>query len=226
MDLFQNQPIELVPSYLILGEASIGMKHFDEAEDYLSLAKWAILKSKSCDDTIKSKLHRNFGQLYASQKQYDKALNQFSLNVYYSCLVHNPKHIAVTGGYYKIGTIFHQKSYLVETAAFYDKILQIWQESWTPEMELDVAQGAEAVQMFEDIIKFKEQATPTATNIKNCKYTFATVLFSSGNIERSKKEAYLVLESILLLILAFEESLGREHSTTIEVRNFIKRHLQ
>ena len=57
------------------------MKRYAEAEDYLSLAKWAILKAKNCDNSVKSKLHRNFGQLYAAQEQYDKAIYQLALDV-------------------------------------------------------------------------------------------------------------------------------------------------
>ncbi|KAJ3258171.1 Zinc finger MYND domain-containing protein 12 [Boothiomyces macroporosus] len=57
------------------------MARYYEAENYLSLAKWAILKSEDCANDIKSKLHRNFGQLYAARGQYDKALHQLALDV-------------------------------------------------------------------------------------------------------------------------------------------------
>jgi tetratricopeptide (TPR) repeat protein len=96
LNLFDKNPIELVPCYLILGEACIGMKKFNEAEDYLSLAKWAILKSNFSDNIVKSKLHRIFGQLYASKEEYDKALEQFALNIYHSSLATNPTHTSGT----------------------------------------------------------------------------------------------------------------------------------
>eukprot|EP00842_Homolaphlyctis_polyrhiza_P001117 jgi/Hompol1/2005/HPOL_005309-RA len=51
MDVSGPSSIDLVPSYLLLGEASIGLKQYKQAEDYLSLAKWAILKADHCENT-------------------------------------------------------------------------------------------------------------------------------------------------------------------------------
>ncbi|KAJ3120979.1 Zinc finger MYND domain-containing protein 12, partial [Irineochytrium annulatum] len=81
MDVYGQNGIELVPSYLLLGEASIGLKQYKQAEDYLSLAKWAVLKSEKCENVIRSQLHRNLGLLYASQEQYAEALGQLAQDV-------------------------------------------------------------------------------------------------------------------------------------------------
>ena len=59
----------------------LGLKKYIEAEDYLSLAKWSILKAESTDNSLLAKIHRNFGQLYAAQELYDKALYELALNV-------------------------------------------------------------------------------------------------------------------------------------------------
>jgi uncharacterized protein HemY len=65
------------------------LKKYVEAEDYLSLAKWSILKTQHQENTLIAKLHRNFGQLYAAQEMYDKALEQLALDVYHSSLATN-----------------------------------------------------------------------------------------------------------------------------------------
>ena len=51
------------------------------------------MKAQSADNTLLAKLHRNFGQLYAAQEFYDKALYQLALDVYHSALATNPEDI-------------------------------------------------------------------------------------------------------------------------------------
>ena len=58
-----------------------GLKQYEQAETYLSHAKWAILKADHCENAVRSQLHRNFGLLYASQGSYDKALYQLAMDV-------------------------------------------------------------------------------------------------------------------------------------------------
>jgi tetratricopeptide (TPR) repeat protein len=115
------------------------MRKYIEAEDYLSLAKWSILKSQHVDNLLISKLHRNFGQLYAAQELYDKALHQLALDVYHSSLATNPEDLSVTGGYYQIGIIFQKKSRSEDAAAFFDKVVQIWSTLWNPQLSLGIS---------------------------------------------------------------------------------------
>jgi tetratricopeptide (TPR) repeat protein len=81
MEVYGHDSIELVPSYLLLGESSIGLKQYKQAEDYLSLAKWAILKVDSAPETIRAQLHRNLGMLYSSKGHYDEALRELAYDV-------------------------------------------------------------------------------------------------------------------------------------------------
>lgn len=117
MLLSGQESIDLVPSYLLLGKASIGnrvlskikntgLKQYIQAEEYLSLAKWAILKVQDCDAEVQGLLHRNIGLLYLSQGNYDDALQELALDVsfdtmtvlikkvYYHSNANNPEHIS------------------------------------------------------------------------------------------------------------------------------------
>jgi hypothetical protein len=60
---------------------TLGLQMYDQAEEYLSLAKWAVLKTDHCNHEIRAQLHRNFGLLYASQGNYDEALTQLAHDV-------------------------------------------------------------------------------------------------------------------------------------------------
>ncbi len=83
MEIYGQDSLELVPSYLLLGEASIGLKEYNQAEEYLSLAKWAIMKSKAFDEhAIQAQLQHNFGLLYAANKDYPRALEHVAQEVW------------------------------------------------------------------------------------------------------------------------------------------------
>lgn len=100
MEVYGHDSIQLVPSYLLLGESSIGLKQYKQAEDYLSLAKWAVLKVESaCHPTIRAQLHRNLGMLYSSKGNYEDALQELAhdvihlfslLDLLFQC-VHTPR---------------------------------------------------------------------------------------------------------------------------------------
>nr|KAJ3421451.1 Zinc finger MYND domain-containing protein 12 [Polyrhizophydium stewartii] len=164
MDVSGPSSIDLVPSYLLLGEASIGthrlaltianeqltsnaagLKQYKQAEDYLSLAKWAILKAEHCENHVRSQLHRNFGLLYASQGRFDKALSQLALDIYYISVAKNPEDIAVTGGYFQLGTVFHKQNRIDHATAVFDKIVTIWKAVLeTPDVHLGETDTAAA----------------------------------------------------------------------------------
>ncbi|KAJ3135237.1 Zinc finger MYND domain-containing protein 12 [Geranomyces variabilis] len=47
MQVYGPNSAQLVPAYLLLGESSIGLNQLAQAEDYLSLAKWALMKKRA-----------------------------------------------------------------------------------------------------------------------------------------------------------------------------------
>ena len=127
----------IVPSYLILGEASVGLLKYDQAEDYLCQAKWAIMKSDDeYDNLLTAKVHRNFGQLYQAKGDFEKALNECALSVYYSTLASDPEDISVSGAYYQLGSVLEKQGKLAESTAFYEKIIYIWTLKWSSEVVL------------------------------------------------------------------------------------------
>ncbi|EGF84266.1 hypothetical protein BATDEDRAFT_22156 [Batrachochytrium dendrobatidis JAM81] len=222
MSVSSPNSINLVPSYLLLGEASIGLKQYKQAEDYLSLAKWAILKADECENTIRSQLHRNFGLLYTSQGQYEKALDQLALDVndgvdkiYYISLAKTPEDIAVTGGYFQLGTVFHHQDRIDHAAAVFDKVVSIWKQVLkTPDMKLDAAQMAEAVQMLSSIHAFRSSYMGSPIMAAEVLYTLAQVYHASLKMDKAKEFATKALDS-------FEAVLGREHLLSIEVRTYL-----
>ncbi|KAJ3119670.1 Zinc finger MYND domain-containing protein 12 [Physocladia obscura] len=209
MDVFGQDSIELVPSYLLLGEASIGLKQYTAAEDYLSLAKWAVLKAVNCENKIRSQMHRNFGLLYASRGEYSDALSQLALDK-------GPENILVLGGFFQLGNVFHKQGRLEQVTTVFDKVVSIWKQALKANEEtLDEAQQAEAVQMLTTIFSFRTNFVTSPTGPAEVNFVLAQLHHIYGHSERARDYTAKALE-------VYEAALGREHTLTIEVRNFFK----
>ncbi|GAB1602245.1 zinc finger MYND domain-containing protein 12-like, partial [Argonauta hians] len=79
--IFGPSSMELIPSYLCLGEACIGLGKLSEAERYLSQADWIAVSNPKCPSSILYNLHRNLGLLYAAKGDYDEAARHFADDV-------------------------------------------------------------------------------------------------------------------------------------------------
>lgn len=58
-DVFGDGSIEMVPPYLLLSEANLGLGQLQSAEEFLTLANWSILKTPACSNAIRSQVHGN-----------------------------------------------------------------------------------------------------------------------------------------------------------------------
>ena len=81
MDMHGIKSVELVPSYLILGEASQGLGNMIQAQEYLSQAEWTVLKNPDCPLPTVSKLHRNIAMLQMAQGDFESALRNLANDV-------------------------------------------------------------------------------------------------------------------------------------------------
>ncbi|KAI9151046.1 hypothetical protein H9P43_009661 [Blastocladiella emersonii ATCC 22665] len=145
MAIFGTHSIELVPSYLLLGEASIGLKQYDQAEEYLVSAKWALTKiaaSSPSDLTlthtsqqpprsslaIHAKLAHNFGLLYLSRGQLREAAAYLARAVFYASQLHGPDGVAVAGGYFQLGQVFAAGAAGAAAGAdsAFGRVLEVW----------------------------------------------------------------------------------------------------
>lgn len=118
--------IELVPSYLLLAEANVGLGRHTSAEEFLSLASWSVFKSPECSNALRSQLYRLFGKIYLSQGRMAEALQQLALDIYYCSLNVGPEHIETAGGYYHMALVFLKQDHVEQCLAFFDKVVDIW----------------------------------------------------------------------------------------------------
>lgn len=55
-EIFGDGSIEMVPPYLLLSEANLGLGLLPSAEGFLSMANWSILKTPQCSNAVRSQV--------------------------------------------------------------------------------------------------------------------------------------------------------------------------
>ena len=66
---------------LTVSRVVLGLGNLGEAEQYLLQAQWTVLKTPQCSNTIRHKLSRYLGLLYATKRQFSHALRQLAYDV-------------------------------------------------------------------------------------------------------------------------------------------------
>lgn len=117
---------KLVTPYLFLAEANLGLNRASVAEEFLALANWSLLKNPNPDHGLIATLHKNFGRLYALQRNWDQSVEAFAMSIYHASRHHGPLSPKTGTAYFAMGRVF-QSRYMDEQAqSFFALILQIY----------------------------------------------------------------------------------------------------
>ncbi|XP_075253649.1 zinc finger MYND domain-containing protein 12-like [Convolutriloba macropyga] len=128
IEVHGTSSIELVISYLILAEASIGLEKLNQAEQYLSQAEWTVLKTESVGNDYKAKLYTNMGLLYDAKKSYQEALRNFANGIYYASEEYGTDDIRTSSAYFYMANVFYKQNRPQVTASMYKQVTDIWQQ--------------------------------------------------------------------------------------------------
>jgi len=231
IELYGNEAAELVPSYLLLAEANLGLRRLKIAEEFLSLANWNLLKHDEQGKHLMSNLQRNFGRLYAAQQRYNEALQAFATDIYYSSLEFGPEHMRSAPSYFHMGRVFqsHQKS--ERTHAFYERVIYIYAnalEEWfnsdsetNQNIYINAVEVEEAIEILKHITEYRQKREEgTGPNAKlgtaEAQYTLG-ILFLYNNDYVSSRELLTSAEDI------FAATHGANHATTLKATQFLER---
>eukprot|EP00930_Biecheleria_cincta_P068606 TRINITY_DN561_c0_g2_i2.p1 TRINITY_DN561_c0_g2~~TRINITY_DN561_c0_g2_i2.p1 ORF type:complete len:293 (+),score=67.06 TRINITY_DN561_c0_g2_i2:223-1101(+) len=222
IDVFGSEATELVPSYLLLAEANLGLRRLKIAEEFLSLANWNILKHPQAGSSMMSNLQRNFGRLYAAQQRYNEALQAFATDIYHSSLEFGPENIRSAPSYFHMGRVFqsHQKS--DRAASFYGKVVDVYSkflESWMAEStgeqsaEITSVEIEEAIEIVKHITEYHEkrsdaeQSDHSRMDVAEGRYTLGLMLAYTGDLVGGKEYLQACQETFL-------STVGTEHAKT------------
>ncbi|KAM4014703.1 zinc finger MYND domain-containing protein 12 [Anomaloglossus baeobatrachus] len=216
VDVYGLASVELVPVYLILAEANIGLGHLTQAEEYLSRAYWTVLKTTDCSNSIKSKLHRNLGLLYSAKGEFEESLRHLSNDVFFASTVSEPNHISTSGGFFHMANIFFRQNKMDIADSLYSEVTDIWHAHlsrlvevriqaslksgpvWFDDADqecLDENQEAEAVQILSAIYDIREQAPKKdPAKIARIMHTLAMLYFLIRDFHKASEWAKKLLQ--------------------------------
>jgi len=127
IEVYGPRNVELIPSYLILAEASLGLKQLNQCWEYLSQAQYTVLQQQEqAPPAITSQLARDMAQLSIARKEYDEAARHLANDIYDSSLFYGTEHHKVAGGYFLMGKVFKLMNRLEVTESLYTQVTQMW----------------------------------------------------------------------------------------------------
>lgn len=222
IEVYGGEATELVPSYLLLAEANLGLRRLKIAEEFLQLANWNILKHPQAGSSMMSSLQRNFGRLYAAQQRYNEALNAFATDIYYSSKDNGPEHIRSAPSYFHMGRVFqsYQKperaaSFYAKVVDVYTKFLEAWmnQNSLEPSSEITAVEVEEAIEIVKHVTDYRQkrveddQSDQARMEIAEGRYTLGLLQVYTGDIASGGESLTAALEVLL-------STVGVDHDKT------------
>lgn len=223
-DIHGEGAVEMIAPYLQLAEANLGLGRFQQAEEFLSLANWSILKNPDCSNNLRSQLHRNFGKLYSAQGKLDRALVELSHDIYCSSLEAGPEHIDTSAGYYHTASVFYAQHRIENALAFYDKVVDIWYKFLVSARSnadlagtLGESQQQEAMDMLDHVLSTRVKLLGDghiATG--EAKYTLGLLNLFAGKVEPAR-------EHIQAACATYMKHLGPDHPSTKDITEVLAR---
>uniref|UniRef100_A0A673GI76 Zinc finger, MYND-type containing 12 n=1 Tax=Sinocyclocheilus rhinocerous TaxID=307959 RepID=A0A673GI76_9TELE len=168
MRVYGSCAAELVPAYLLLAQANIGIGSLSQAHEYLSKAEWTVMKTPGCSHTVLHQLHRTLGRLHAATGKYTSALTHFANDVYYASEMFGLGSTVMSGGYFLMADVFLKQNKPGIAHSLYTEVANSWHAHLCklidgitdidlPLLCVDEAQCVEADQMLRCILEFEEQ---------------------------------------------------------------------
>ncbi|OBS78812.1 hypothetical protein A6R68_18802 [Neotoma lepida] len=229
MNVHGLSSVELVPAYLLLAEASL---------EYLSQARWTVLKSADCSNATHSLLHRNLGLLYMAKENHEEARYHLANDIYFASCAFGTEDIRTSGGYFHLASVFHGLKNMELADTLYTKVSEIWHtylngyyqtllqahtqqtdllgKQFVNDTDLDEAQEAEAIRILTSILSFRESTSSKAPQKTVLVLKTLSILYYLM-LECSKAKEY----ATRALSLAEEHLSVQEQSDIQELLNII-----
>eukprot|EP00698_Gefionella_okellyi_P018115 TRINITY_DN5406_c0_g1_i1.p1 TRINITY_DN5406_c0_g1~~TRINITY_DN5406_c0_g1_i1.p1 ORF type:complete len:352 (+),score=41.51 TRINITY_DN5406_c0_g1_i1:44-1099(+) len=119
----------LVPAYLQLGEASAGLDRLAQAEEYLALARWLILKDSTVSAVLRARMHRLVGRLHQLQGRFEQASREHAHGVFWASTADGPRSPAAADAAYHLGAALYEGGDAQGALAVFTAVVRAWDEA-------------------------------------------------------------------------------------------------
>ncbi|NXW82188.1 ZMY12 protein, partial [Alopecoenas beccarii] len=121
-DVFGSRSAQLVPAYLLLAEASMGVGNFLQAAKYLAQAQWIVLRTPGCSVALQARLHRGLGLLCTTEGNLEQALYHLASDIYLASSAFGLKSLEAAGGYFHMANVFFRQNKMDIANSLYAKV--------------------------------------------------------------------------------------------------------
>eukprot|EP00116_Pleurobrachia_bachei_P005483 sb/3465745/ len=208
--------VELVPAYLVLGEASIGLGRLTQAEEYLSQARWTVLKTPGCDASIKSKMYRICGLLQAAKGNFPEALKNYSndhtpsyftstppnytiVQIYHAAVDNGPRHVKTSGGYFHMANVFFRKGQTDIAHNIYTEVVSIWNKLLKEAVKMEEPVPESALNSFAEKVESETEALDEAQEAEAIQMLHAVYDLQQNNSSYGAHNMVILLHTLALL---------------------------
>ncbi|KAK5863377.1 hypothetical protein PBY51_000411 [Eleginops maclovinus] len=170
IDVHGPRSVQMVPAYLLLAEANMGMGNLARAAELLSQAEWAALKSS--EHAVHQRLHRCLGHLHTATGNLEAALFNFANDIYFASEEYGLGSTVTHGGYFLMANVYAKLGEMPIVRSLYYEVAKTWhyqlsnflethiQNVQSPERELetcyDKAQRVEVDDMLRTMLEFEQ----------------------------------------------------------------------
>ncbi|XP_060912965.1 zinc finger MYND domain-containing protein 12 [Labrus mixtus] len=121
-DIHGPSTVQLVPAYLLLADANMGMGNLKLVAELLSQAEWAVLKSPECGHEVYHQLHRSLGRLHVATGNLEAALVNFANDIYYSSEEYGLDSTITCRGYILMADVFAKQGKTPIARSLYSEV--------------------------------------------------------------------------------------------------------
>ncbi|XP_070767212.1 zinc finger MYND domain-containing protein 12 [Enoplosus armatus] len=126
IDVHGPSTVQMVPAYLLLAEANMGLGNLALVAELLSQAEWAVLKSPECGHTVHHRLHRSLGRLHTATGNLEAALLNFANDIYFASEAYGLDSTVTCGGYFFMADVFAKQGKMPVARSLYSEVARIW----------------------------------------------------------------------------------------------------
>ncbi|GAA6233331.1 zinc finger MYND domain-containing protein 12 [Lates japonicus] len=169
IDVHGPSTVQLVPAYLLLAEANMGLGNLAVVAELLSQAEWAVLKSPECGPAVHHRLHRSLGRLHTGTGNLEAALLHFANDIYFASEEYGLDSTVTCGGYFLMADVFAKQGKMPILRSLYSEVAHIWHRNLTKllkthvqttpmllEPSYDNAQQVEVDKMLRTMLEFEQ----------------------------------------------------------------------
>ncbi|XP_027867530.1 zinc finger MYND domain-containing protein 12 isoform X2 [Xiphophorus couchianus] len=214
IDLYGPNTIQLVPAYILLAEANMGLGNLAVVAELLSQAEWAVLKNPELGASIQQQLHRSLGQFYTTTGNLETALFHFANDIYFACEEYGLDSSATTKGYFLIADVFARQGKTLIVHSLYSEVAERWHKHLSSLLEThqkhadssvdssvsfyEKSQRVEMEEMLRVMLEFEQkQSRRDVNHIALIAHNLAMLWFINGDLHKAQDFASTALQASL-----------------------------